>query len=295
MHIPSPSKSRGTSGLSVLLGGSNAKARLVDIPLASIVRNDSQPRTHFDPAAIAALAESISANGIIQPIAVREEGGRYQIVAGERRWLACQRAGLKTVPALIHDVDERGSLVLALAENLVREGLNPLETARAYASLIDEFDMSVAELARAVGKSRPAVANTLRLLELPDEVLAVIQEGRLSEGHGRALLQVADRAEQRRLASSAIERALSVRALEALCRQASELQQIPANQQHRGWDPEASAELQARANQLGDQLGCVRAKVKIGERGAKLELHCADPARMLELLDRLQISITERR
>jgi ParB family chromosome partitioning protein len=144
------------SGLSMLLGNAPSEssgARLLQIPVDAIERNEAQPRTRFEASAIAALAESIAASGVIQPIAVRElRRGRFEIVAGERRWLASQQAGLTTIPAVVHDVDERDSLVLALAENLVREDLNPLETARAYAALIDEFQMTAADLARTLGR-----------------------------------------------------------------------------------------------------------------------------------------------
>ena len=291
MHIPRPSS--GPHGLSMLLGGShNSEGRLVNIPIAQIVRNEAQPRTHFDPDAIASLASSITANGIIQPIAVRElPNGTFEIVAGERRWLASRQAGRATIPAVVHDVDERESMVLALAENLVRENLNPLETARAYAALLDEFNMNVAELARAVGKSRPAVANTLRLLELPDDVLAAIEERRLTEGHGRALLGLPDRPSQCRLARHAIEHSLSVRGLEAKVRETLSPDKTPAKSTHSTWNREPSPELEAQLEQLTEGLIGVRAKVKLGDRAGKLELQCSDPQILFDLVDRLTLAL----
>jgi len=291
MHIPRPN-SHGKSGLSVLLGSREQQGRLLDLPLDQIVRNESQPRTHFDADAIAALAESIETSGIIQPIAVRElPDGRFEVIAGERRWLASQRAGLRSIPAVVHQVDARESLVLALAENLVREDLNPLETARAYAALQDEFEMSTAELARAVGKSRPAVANTLRLLELPDDVIEAIEHRRLTEGHGRALLQADERTAQRRLAKLAMEQGLSVRALEALVRSGPT---APVAARPTKWNRETPVELQELVDRLTDHLGGVRFKVKVGERGGKLEMHCPDEAALtavVEELDRALASV----
>lgn len=286
MHIPRPN-SASKSGLSVLLGAREQHARLVEVPTDRVVRNEAQPRTQFNADAIAALAESIAASGIIQPIAVRElSDGRFEIVAGERRWLAAQRAGLRALPALVHDVDERESLVLALAENLVREDLNPLETARAYAALLDEFEMSVADLARAVGRSRPAVSNTLRLLELPDDVLTAIERGDLSEGHGRALLQLDDRLAQRRCARAAIDQGLSVRALEAMVREAAT--RPPSTQTPRSkWNRDASDELQDLVARLTEHLGDVRLKVKVGERGGKLELHCPNEGALVAVVEEL--------
>lgn len=279
----------------MLLGNSDARGagRLLALPLDSVVRNDAQPRTTFDPDAIAALSTSIESQGVIQPIAVRElADGRFEIVAGERRWLAARQAGLRTIPAVVHDVDERDSLMLALAENLVRENLNALETARAYAHLLDEFDLTVADLARAVGKSRPAVSNTLRLLELPDDVIALIEEGRLSEGHGRALLQIDDRAVQRRLSREAVDAALSVRALETTVREfltnaGNTARRTPPSK----WNSQPSPELEARVERLAEQLGGVRTRIKVGERGGKLELHCADARALAELVERLDVAL----
>lgn len=271
------------------LGATEQQGGLLRIPVEQVERNASQPRTHFDPDAIHSLATSIEANGIIQPIAVREiSPGRYQIIAGERRWLAAQRVGLATVPAVVHDVDERETLVLALVENLVREDLGPLETARAYAALQDEFEMSVADLARSVGRSRPAVANTLRLLELPDDVLAMIEQGRLTEGHGRALLGAKDRLRQARLARLAVDQSLTVRSLEQLVREGLDDAPPRAAAIRTTWNLEPSSELVDALDALLARLPGVRARVKVGERGGKLELSTGSPADLLETIARLE-------
>ena len=154
----------------------------------------------------------------MQPIIVRDGGDGYEIVAGERRWRAAKLAGLRTIPALVRPVDDRDSLILALAENVAREDLNAVEQARAYAVLSDELDLSQTEIARRVGKSRPAVANTMRLLELPDVALGLIEDGTLSEGHGRAVLQVPGQDERLALARQAAKRGLSVRETEEAAR-----------------------------------------------------------------------------
>jgi ParB family chromosome partitioning protein len=150
---------------------------LIELELSQIRPNPRQPRDRFDDDALARLADSITAEGVVQPIVVRDIGDGFQIVAGERRWRAAQRAGLRTIPAIVRQADDRESLILALTENVAREDLNPVEQARAYAVLSDELDLTQSEIARRLGKSRPAVANTLRLLELPDEVLEAIAEG----------------------------------------------------------------------------------------------------------------------
>lgn len=278
-----------TTGLSMLLGAAvQSTGRLLDLPLDSIVRNEAQPRTTFDQDAIAALASSIESQGVIQPIAVRQLGGdRYEIIAGERRWLASRRAGLRTIPAVVHDTDDRESLVLAVVENVVREDLNAMEAARAYQMLIDEHGVTTAHLAGALGKSRPAVANTLRLLELPDDVIDAIAAGKLSEGHGRALLGLPDRSLQRRYARLVVDRALSVRATEAAVRDivANNGTQTPHRRQ---WNAAPDAELQTAFDAFTEAVGSrARTKMKVGQRGAKLELHCADASALADMLEAL--------
>jgi ParB family chromosome partitioning protein len=304
MEIPQPTTSRKRAGLSMLLGSpvevpveapsaepGYAGDALLALPLDQVHRNEAQPRTVFDQEAIHSLATSIEANGVIQPIAVRPRAaGGFEIIAGERRWLAAQRAGLQRIPAVLHHVDERETLVLALVENLVREDLSPLETARAYAALQDEFSMSVAELARSVGRSRPAVANTLRLLELPDDVIELLEQRRITEGHGRALLGCSDRVRLQRLARLTVNRSLTVRQLEALVREQedSTATSAPRTTRRTKWNREPDLELVERVDRLAEQLLGVRGRVKLGEEGAKLEFHCDRPQDLFELVDRLE-------
>jgi ParB family chromosome partitioning protein len=292
MNIPERSTTV-RSGLSVLLGGSPAAeptGNLVELPVDAIVRNEAQPRTHFDRDAIAALAESIEAQGLIQPIAVRRlSDTTYEIVAGERRWLAAQQAGLRTLPAIVHDVDERAALILALVENVVRQDLSPLETARAYAALQDTWEVSTAELARALGKSRPAVANTMRLLELPDDVLAALDARRLSEGHGRALLGLPERADQRRFARRAVQSGMSVRALESAVRSHVERDARGDSALRTKWNTHPDGELQSRVDAISNRLPQgIKLRVKTGHSGAKLELQCSSSVALDELLGALE-------
>jgi ParB family chromosome partitioning protein len=181
--------------------------------------NRFQPRLNVDDTRLRELADSIKANGIIQPIVVRREGDRFQIIAGERRWRAAMLAGLSRVPVVVRDVaagHEQSLLEMALIENLQREDLNPIDEALAYRRLTDEFHLKQDDIAAAVGKDRASVANTLRLLKLPEEVRAEVASGRLSMGHARALLSLTAEAEQRRIARDVIARSLSVRETESL-------------------------------------------------------------------------------
>ena len=189
----------------------------VDIDLLS--PNQFQPRHGIDDPRLEALAASIRANGIIQPIVVRKVDGAYQIIAGERRWRAAQRAGMSRVPIVVRDVpagNDKQLLEMALVENIQREDLNPIEEADAYRRLAEEFQLSQESIAAAVGKDRTSIANYVRLLKLPEEVRAEVAGGRLSMGHARALLGLADGAAQRRAAREVIARSLSVRDTEAL-------------------------------------------------------------------------------
>jgi ParB family chromosome partitioning protein len=259
---------------------------MINLPLTSIVRNEDQPRTRFDDVRLAELVESVRTSGIIQPIAVRSRGGQFEIVAGERRWLAAQAAGLDSIPAIVHGVDDRDALILALAENVVRDDLGAIELARAYAALIDRHGVSVSDLARALGRSRPAVANTLRLLELPEDVIELVANGELGEGHARAILSIADRTAQRRAARMAVATNMSVRQVEA---HAKRVAQGPAG---RTIQPRSesilSEEICAALEQL---LPGTKVSAKSGRGGPRLELRFASTdalvAGAVELSDRL--------
>ena len=187
-----------------------------EIPLDRIDRNPFQPRATMDPEALRELADSIRQNGLLQPLVVRPaEGDRFELIAGERRFQACRQAGLEAVPVVVRQVTDQEMLELALVENLQREDLNPIEEAQAYRRLGDEFGMTQEQIASRVGKSRTAVANSLRLLSLEKEIQELVSRGTLSAGHARALLAVEDKAARRRLLREITERGLSVRQAEA--------------------------------------------------------------------------------
>lgn len=193
--------------------GSDAKLR--ELPLTQIRPNRLQPRQHFDEEALGTLVDSVKAVGILQPVLVREVGDdEYELIAGERRFRAARRAGLATIPALVHRADDALSLEQALVENLHREDLNPLEEASAYQQLIEDFELTHEDVARRVGKSRVAITNALRLFQLPPTVQRHVRDGRLSAGHAKALLGTPDREAQEALAEEAISGGLSVRAVE---------------------------------------------------------------------------------
>ena len=208
-------------GLVAMLDPSTAAQPYVQLPVDRVDPNPRQPRRNMDAEALAALTRSIAADGVVQPIVVRERpDGRYELIAGERRWRAAIAAGLTTIPAVVRNAPDRDALLLAIVENVVREDLNPVEVARGYAALADGYGLTVLEIAERVGRSRSAVSNLLRLLELPDDVLELITDGRLSEGHGRAILQIDDADGRRALARRAAAAGLSVRQTEALARRA---------------------------------------------------------------------------
>jgi ParB family chromosome partitioning protein len=201
-------------GLEVLLGGAGT-SDLAHVPIDQIHPNPRQPRKRFEHEATAGLAESIRTQGIIQPVVLRPRAaGGYELIAGERRWRAARETNLETLPALIRDAADRDALLLGLVENVAREELSPIEEARAYALLTDEFELSLGEIAERVGASKPAVSNRLRLLELPDDVLAMVERAELTEGHARAVLAVPDHDGRRRLARKIVRQGLSVRAAE---------------------------------------------------------------------------------
>ncbi len=201
---------------------SSSDAALLDLPPSAIEPNRLQPREHFDEDTLVSLTASVKELGVLQPVLVRRiDRDRYELIAGERRWRAAKRAGLATIPALVREIDDRHSLEQALVENLHRQDLNALEEAAAYNQLMEDFSLTQEEVAQRVGKSRSAVANTLRLFQLPASVQKLIAEGRLSAGHARALLGTPDRAVQEALAERALEEAWSVRQVEAAVREQS--------------------------------------------------------------------------
>jgi ParB family chromosome partitioning protein len=200
-------------GFEVLIGSGGAE--LAHVPVEQIHPNPKQPRRDFDQETVSGLAESIRAQGLIQPVVVRPRvQGGYELIAGERRWRAAREAGIGTVPAVVREADDRDTLLLGLVENVAREDLSPVEEGRAYAVLLDEFGLSLGEVAERVGKSKPTVSNRVRLLELPDDVLDLVGKGALSEGHARALLSVPDHDARRSLARRIVRDGMSVRSTE---------------------------------------------------------------------------------
>lgn len=265
-------------GLAAILPESAAgegTGELRELPVELIKPNPNQPRTKFDEEALEALASSIEASGVVQPLLVRPlPDGSYELVAGERRWRAAQRAGLERVPAVIREQAEAERLQAALIENMVREDLNPVEEARACATLVEDLALTKEELARRVGRSRPAISNLIRLLELPDEALELLESGELSEGHGRALLGAKGHDVRRRLAREAARGGWSVRETENRVRLAG---QPKAKAPRRRLDPEQEEALAAAGDALEAALGH-EVRVRAKGDGIVAELHFDDLA-----------------
>ena len=275
----SPSPRRGLGrGLEVLIGGAGSTAELVQVPIGSIRPNSRQPRRRLDGEGIDELAESIRAQGLVQPVVVRTApDGGYELIAGERRWRAARVAGLATVPALVRESDDRDSLLVALVENVAREDLSPVDEARAYAVLMDEFGLALGEVAEQVGRSKPTVSNRVRLLELPDDVLGLLERGQLSEGHARAVLAVPDNEERRRLVRRIVRQGLSVRAAERAARWAG------ARTKPRRKQPVDPA-LAERARDALRRLTGAEAKVTAG----RVELYFDDELALEEMVEALE-------
>ncbi|MDP8911179.1 MAG: ParB/RepB/Spo0J family partition protein, partial [Actinomycetota bacterium] len=252
-------------GLEVLVGGVGEPA-LAHLPLETIHPNPRQPRRRFETESTEALAGSIQAEGVLQPVVVRPRAaGGFELIAGERRWRAAKEAGIPTVPAVVREAGDRESLLLALVENVAREELSAVEEARAYAVLVDEFDLPLAELAMRVGRSKSSVSNRLRLLELPDDVLAMVSRGELSEGHARAVLSVPDQSARRRLARRIVQEGLSVRAAERAAQRAGAKRRAVAPADTA--DPTVVARVRAALEELigrPARVTAVRAEIDLG-------------------------------
>jgi ParB family chromosome partitioning protein len=260
-----------------------AADRSMDVDSDLLRPNRFQPRTQMDDERIEELARSIRANGIIQPIVVRRADQGYEIIAGERRWRAAQRAGLLKVPVVVRDVPEDRLLAVALIENIQREDLNPIEEAVAYRRLSDEFHLTQEQIADAVGKDRSSVANYVRLLRLPQEVRANVAANALSMGHARALLALADEAAQLRVAREVVSRSLSVRETEALVKKAAS--PAPART-----DKPADVHTRAAEDKLRLALG-TRVRIARRGKGGRIEIDFGNE----DELQRLYELLTERR
>ena len=253
-------------GLNALLGDPDLPEQnegSVSLPISQVEPGLNQPRKRFDEEALADLAESIRVHGIIQPLTVRRlASGYYQIIAGERRWRAAKAAGLQEVPAVIIEADDRKVMELGLIENLQREDLNPAEEARGYRTLMEEYGLTQEQVARQMGKSRPAVTNTLRLLALPDEVMKLVEEDALSAGHARAILGAPTAALQKEAAARVVKEGLSVRQTEALVKSL----QKEKKEKPKAQGPDLSLYLGELEKDLAGRLG---RKVKIAHKGKK--------------------------
>ena len=276
-------------GLAAILSVSEVETEeLRTVAVELIAPNPRQPRTSFDDEALAGLTESVKERGVLQPVLVRPvAGGRYELIAGERRWRAAQLAGLTEVPALVRDRDDAESLEVALIENMAREDLNPVEEARACAALVEELGLTREDVGRRVGRSRVAVSNLLRLLDLPDDVLALLESGSLTEGHGRALLLAGDHADRRRLAREAVAGEWSVRVLEQRAREAGRSGSTTSTTGTvRRLHPDQEDAAAVIADALGAVLG-TEVAVKPSKAGYRIELTVADPEEALALARRI--------
>jgi ParB family transcriptional regulator, chromosome partitioning protein len=245
---------RGLAAILPETAGSAEVGELRELPVEAIRPNPKQPRTRFDPEALAGLTSSIEESGVVQPLLVRPlRDGGYELVAGERRWRAAREAGLEKVPAIVRDSEAAERLQVALIENMVREDLNPVEEARACTALVEDLGLSKEELARRVGRSRPAVSNLIRLLDLPDEALDLLESGELSEGHGKALLVASGNDVRRRLARDAAKGGWSVRETENRVKLAGQPNRRKGSAKRIGAE-EAEA-MRAAADRLESALG----------------------------------------
>lgn len=263
-------------GLAAILPEPGLRSEVVELPIESLAPNPDQPRSNFDQAGLDALAASIADSGVVQPvIATRLSDGSYELIAGERRWRAAGIAGLKTIPTVIRDPAEAERLELALVENMVREDLNPVEEARACAALIEELGLSKEELGRKIGRSRSQVSNLVRLLDLPDEAIALMEEGRITEGHGRAILQAPDHEARKELAGRAAREGWTVRRTEEEARTLSGKTGPKTASGRRGFTAEEEKRAQALAAGLETRFDRpVRIRPKAG--GAVVEITLSD-------------------
>lgn len=252
----------------------------IQVPIDRIEPNPYQPRSQFREDALRELAQSIQSSGIIQPLVLRRHGERFQLIAGERRWRAAQQAGLKEVPAVVRDVPETQALEITLVENLQREDLSPIEQARAFARLTEEFGMTQEEVARRTGKDRATVANTLRLLKLDKTLQEMIDQGRLSAGHGRALLSIEDLKLRQALAHRAARGRLNVRQLERFAVRRQPKSVVPPTP----IDPNVKAAIEELQRALGTR---VVLRPRLGKRPGLLAIEYYDDQQLIGLYDRL--------
>ncbi|SMC56974.1 ParB/RepB/Spo0J family partition protein [Papillibacter cinnamivorans] len=280
-------------GLGALLGDAALQSQeggSVVLPISQIEAGLRQPRKYFDEEALAELSDSIRQHGILQPLTVRRlSSGYYQIIAGERRWRAARMAGLSEVPVMIIEADDRKAMELAMIENLQREDLNPIEEAEGFRSLIETYGMTQEEASSRVGRSRPAVANSLRLLSLPEDIQSLLSMGSITSGHARALLQLKFPDEQRRTVNAIVQNQLSVRQTELLVKRLSEQERRAASQRKPGVSVNYLQEVERNLTEL---LGR-RVTIVNGKKKGKFELEYygeRDFEELLLLLQKIQPS-----
>jgi ParB family chromosome partitioning protein len=275
-----PALGRGLTSLMSQMAPEDASQR--EVPVGSLVPNRHQPRTFFDEALLDDLAASLKIHGMVQPIVARRVGDIFEIIAGERRWRAARKAGLAMVPVVVKDVPDDRLLEFALVENIQRQELNPIEEAKAYFQLGEHLRLTQEQVADRVGKSRPQVANTLRLLRLPTRLQEMIMTGKISTGHGKVLLGVEEQRTQDQLAEEVVTRQLSVRALEARILQIGRARQGKAKRRH----PQ-SVFLKAAAEEL-TQVWSARVEIKPRGKGGSLLVHYANEAELDRLFEGLK-------
>lgn len=277
-------------GLGALLGDAalqQAPEGGLNIPISQVQPAVNQPRQRFDPESMADLADSIRTYGIIQPLTVRRLGsGYYQIIAGERRWRAAKEVGLQVIPAVVVEADDRKAAEMAMIENLQREDLNPIEEAKGYKILMEDYGMTQESLSERMGRSRSSIANTVRLLDLPDVVCQLIEEGKLTPGHGRAILALDNNSDRRRLAQRAVQLELSVRQTEALAKRMIREAQLDQDGIPIKEDPYRMYR-DAAAKELSDRFGR-RVSIVQGSKKGKIELEYYNDDDLNTLLDLLE-------
>ncbi|GLH73150.1 stage 0 sporulation protein J [Geothrix limicola] len=286
-QLKRPALGRGLTSLMSQMAPEDANQR--ELPLGSLVPNRAQPRTHFDETALAELAESLKQHGMVQPIVVRKVGEQFEIIAGERRWRAARKAGLAMVPVVIKEVPDDRLLEIALVENIQRQELNPIEEATAYWQLGEHLRLTQEQVADRVGKSRPQVANTLRLLRLPAELKAEVADGRLSTGHAKVLLGVPDPRLQEQLAFEVVDQQLSVRALEARIQKLQKQTKAKGKKKH----PQELF-IKAAAEELTQSWG-TKIEIKAKGKTGTLVMHYGSEGELDRLFEALKHGPAKRR
>jgi ParB family chromosome partitioning protein len=299
MSPPKRGMGRGLDAILSVSPAVGAQEELREVPVQSIAPNPKQPRRHFDEESLHALAGSLGDRGVLQPVLVRPKpDGTYELIAGERRWRAARIAGLERIPALVRDRGDAEALEVALIENMAREDLNPVEEARACAALVEELGLTREEVGRRVGRGRVAVSNLMRLLDLPDEALELLEQGVLSEGHGRALLLAKDHTARRSLSRTASAEGWSVRIIEDRARRSNETPpggRVDAKGRAKGArrahpdQEEGAREIEAA---LGEALGAEVAAHATAEGGYRVQLSFGSREEALALAERLGSAVS---